>query len=519
MRDFSSLQNCRQAVAKGVQTLRGLTAFALLLAASQAFAQSTLKTVEVVPPFNGSSLKIDFALPAADRVSSIDISANGAAVDKDKVKFTPADKLPNYRCAILLLVDKTLGNSKDTNDKSREKLWKSIRDTMGKFSAVAETAPYQVAVATFSAGTLDLMAPMGSKKSIVDSAIEKIAFNGVSPELYLGTKRAIEWFSGTPADRKYVVLISDGISNDKVATQQDVVQAALKAKVHICTVGFPKSTEARADVQKLDPLADETGGYPLRADGSDPKLPADAESNLLKFISSGGQAEILLNAPKGTVAIEGKLQTEFGKVYTFAQSVDSPGVAETGPVTTTETPVAQSKLAAFKAKLHEHYLLAIGGGAALFVALALIGLLVARSLKASRDAALMPEPEPFPPVIEPISDREDTQIPEPILPVLAWLVTLDADETRYPITKAATRIGRKTDNDIVMKNNSVSSHHAELLKRGDKFIITDLEASNGVFIGGKRVDKVPLAEGDVIELGEVRLRFTLNHTNHNSPEN
>jgi pSer/pThr/pTyr-binding forkhead associated (FHA) protein len=153
---------------------------------------------------------------------------------------------------------------------------------------------------------------------------------------------------------------------------------------------------------------------------------------------------------------------------------------------------------------------------ALFVALFLLALLVSRSMKASREAALAPELEPFPPAIDPISDREDTQIPEPVLPVLAWLVTLDADETRYPITKAATRIGRKQDNDIVMKNNSVSSHHAELLKRGEKFIITDLEASNGVFIGGKRVDKVPLAEGDVIELGEVRLRFSLNHNNNNT---
>jgi hypothetical protein len=499
---------------EGVQALRGLTVFALLLAASQAFAQSNLKTVEVVPPFNGSSLKIDFTLPAPDRVSSIDISANGAAVDKDKVKFTPADKLPNYHCAVLLLVDKTLGNSKDTNEKSREKLWKSIRDTMGRFSAVAETAPYQVAVATFSAGTLDIMAPMSSKKSIVDSAIEKIVFNGVSPELYLGTKRAIEWFSGTPADRKYIVLISDGISNDKVATQQDVVQAALKAKVHICTIGFPKSTEARADVQKLDPLADETGGYPLRADGSDPKLPADAESNLLKFITSGGQAEIQLNAPKGAVNIEGKLQTEFGKVYTFTQSVESPGYVEPQQqVTTTpvETPAAPSKLESFKAKLREHYLLAIGGGAALFVALFLVVLFVARSMKASREAALAQAAEPFPLSVEPLPEREDTQTPPvPDMPVFAWLVTLDADETRYPINKAATRIGRKQDNDIVMKNNSVSSHHAELIKRGDKFIIADLEASNGVFVAGKRVDKVPLADGDVIELGEVRLRFTLN---------
>ena len=53
--------------------------------------------------------------------------------------FTPVDKLANYHCAVLLLVDKTLGNGKDTNDKTREKLWKAVHDTMGRFSAVADT--------------------------------------------------------------------------------------------------------------------------------------------------------------------------------------------------------------------------------------------------------------------------------------------------------------------------------------------------------------------------------------------
>jgi len=513
MRDSSSLRKARGSAAS---TVRGVACLIFFTLVAGAFAQSALKSVQVSQPYNGTSVKIDLALPGPDRVSSIEVSANGTAVDRDKVKFTPTDKLPGYHCAVLLLVDKTLGNSKDTNDKVREKLWKSVRDTLGKFSAVAEAAPYQIGVATFSMGNIDIMAPMGSKKSIVDSAIEKITFSGVSPELYLGTKRAIEWFSGTPADRKYIVLISDGVSNDKVTTQQDVVQAALKAHVHLCTVGFPKSTEARSDVQRLDPLADETGGYPLRADGSDPKLPADAESNLLKFIVSGGQAEIQLNAPKGTLSLEGKVQTEFGKLYTFAESLESNGPAVPPTAPTAEPPAApKSKLAAFKDKLREHYVLAIMGGAALLVALFLLVVLATR--KKAAPAFETPVEDPFPPLpldgtedTITLNDSEDTQTPAEVAPVYAWLVTLDADETRYAISKAAVRIGRKPDNDIVMKNNSVSSHHAELIKRGDKFIIADLEASNGVFVGGKRVDKVSLADGDVIELGEVRLRFTLN---------
>jgi hypothetical protein len=527
MRDFFSVQNFRRGRPPGAffvawprrvaPSLRITLLLLFLIVAGTTFtvsAQTALKSVEVVQPFDGSSLKIDFSLPAADRVFSIDVTANGAAVGKDKVKFTPADKLPNYHCAVLLLVDKTLGNSRDTADKSREKLWKAVRETLGRFSAVADQAPYQMGVATMAAGNMEVLAAMGSKKNILDSAIEKLPFNGVSPELYLGTRRAIEWFSGTPAERKYIILLSDGISNDKVASQQDVVQAALKARIHICTIGFPKSTEARDGVQRLGPLADETGGVALRPDGSEPRLPADAESHLLKFMVSGGRAEIHLDGSKGPapVDLEGKIQTEFGKVYTFAQQVPvSPVRATSAGDLPVSTPASTPQPETWGARLRDHLVLAIVGGTALFVALFLAVILIVRSQNNAAPAAPAPEPFPEPDqtyVPAPL-DTEPTQTPEPSVHVYAWLVTLDADQTRFPITKSAVRIGRKPDNDIVMKNDSVSSHHAEIIRRGDKFIIADLEASNGVFIGGKKVDKMPLAEGDVIELGEVRLRFTL----------
>ena len=84
---------------------------------------------------------------------------------------------------------------------------------------------------------------------------------------------------------------------------------------------------------------------------------------------------------------------------------------------------------------------------------------------------------------------------------------MDSDQTRYPISKTAVRIGRKADNDIVMKNDTISSHHAEILKRGSDFVIADLGSSNQVFVGGKQVQRSSLQDGDIIELGEVRLRF------------
>jgi pSer/pThr/pTyr-binding forkhead associated (FHA) protein len=58
-----------------------------------------------------------------------------------------------------------------------------------------------------------------------------------------------------------------------------------------------------------------------------------------------------------------------------------------------------------------------------------------------------------------------------------------------------------------MKNDTVSGHHAEIVKKGSQFIIADLESSNSVLVGGKRIEKAALQDGDIVELGEVRLRF------------
>ena len=506
-----------------------LFALAWLACSGAAWAQTALKFVEFAQPDNGAMLEADFVLPQADHVTSLEASVGGKALNKDKVKFTPADKVPNYRCAVLLLVDKTLGTTKDTNDKWKDKLMKSVRHTLGDIASVTGTAPYQFAVGTISAGTFDVLAPMGSEKSIVNSAIAKLPFNGTSPEIYLGTKRAIEWLAGTPAERKFLILISDGSSQDKVTTQPDVIQAAVAAKVHICTIGFPKaatpvvsvSSESFGpepddihDIQRLGPLAEGTGGLALRADGTEPKLPGGAESNLVKLMVSGGKAEIDLKGMTAPVDLTCTVQTEFGKAYTFSHKVET--IATLPLPQATPPPEAASKWATLQARLKHHPVLTICGGVALVVALLfLIALAVRLGKKPDADATL---PLASDPVSLAATDDETVRMTEPAAPVappppaLAWLVILDADETRHPITKAAVRIGRKPDNDIVMKNNSVSSYHAEILKRGEQFVIADLHSSNKILVGGRLVERSPLADGDVIELGEVRLRFVLNNS-------
>jgi hypothetical protein len=68
-------------------------------------------------------------------------------------------------------------------------------------------------------------------------------------------------------------------------------------------------------------------------------------------------------------------------------------------------------------------------------------------------------------------------------------------------------VGRTPDNDIVLNFKSLSRHHAEIVRDGDRYFVMDLKSANGVRVNGAACKRVPLRSGDVIKLGHVRLRF------------
>ena len=68
-------------------------------------------------------------------------------------------------------------------------------------------------------------------------------------------------------------------------------------------------------------------------------------------------------------------------------------------------------------------------------------------------------------------------------------------------------IGRKSDCDISIKDPAVSGAHARLAVEGGFFIVEDLGSTNGIMVGGKRVERHKLNNGDTIVIGEHKLRF------------
>jgi len=69
------------------------------------------------------------------------------------------------------------------------------------------------------------------------------------------------------------------------------------------------------------------------------------------------------------------------------------------------------------------------------------------------------------------------------------------------------KIGRATDNDIVIPDVLASRHHATLIPSPSGTEIRDHKSINGTFVNGQRVDSAMLRDGDVVTIGNVDLVF------------
>ena len=74
--------------------------------------------------------------------------------------------------------------------------------------------------------------------------------------------------------------------------------------------------------------------------------------------------------------------------------------------------------------------------------------------------------------------------------------------------ECSLKIGRQSDNDVVIENLAVSSHHGKIDSAGDGFVYIDLKSKNGSFINDELVSSHWLVDGDVINIGKHSLTFT-----------
>ena len=76
------------------------------------------------------------------------------------------------------------------------------------------------------------------------------------------------------------------------------------------------------------------------------------------------------------------------------------------------------------------------------------------------------------------------------------------DSISHPLNQETLRIGRRTDNDVVIPDSYVSGYHAELKRLANaSYEVEDLDSHNGMTVNGEKVKKARVKEGDVIVFG------------------
>ena len=77
---------------------------------------------------------------------------------------------------------------------------------------------------------------------------------------------------------------------------------------------------------------------------------------------------------------------------------------------------------------------------------------------------------------------------------MAKIILMFKDQVvnEFPFFRESITIGRKPENTIQIDNLAVSGDHAKIDKTGSKFILTDLQSTNGTFVNDKKISCIIL---------------------------
>jgi anti-anti-sigma factor len=89
-------------------------------------------------------------------------------------------------------------------------------------------------------------------------------------------------------------------------------------------------------------------------------------------------------------------------------------------------------------------------------------------------------------------------------------ILVQSDGREYAIPPDGLLIGRRADAGVPLDDAEVSRRHAEVRYRAGRYFVADLGSSNGTLLNGQAIEgEVPLADGDVVQVGAAHLTFRL----------
>ncbi|MFI5288303.1 MAG: FHA domain-containing protein [Polyangia bacterium] len=91
---------------------------------------------------------------------------------------------------------------------------------------------------------------------------------------------------------------------------------------------------------------------------------------------------------------------------------------------------------------------------------------------------------------------------------IGWLVPLEGAQVGELLPlKGRSIVGTAGDCDIVLRDSSISSRHAEFIAGSSGFRLNDLGSTNGTYVNDKRVSSHDLVDNDNVRLGRTNFKF------------
>lgn len=94
-------------------------------------------------------------------------------------------------------------------------------------------------------------------------------------------------------------------------------------------------------------------------------------------------------------------------------------------------------------------------------------------------------------------------------PVVGWFVAMSGDQKGedFKLREGKNIVGGSPENQVVLRDSTVSGQHASLRCEDGKFILTDLDSSNKTYVNEKKIAQEELKDNDMVRFGEVVVKF------------
>ena len=539
---------------------------ALLLSGTPGMAQSAKvakDSLEFKPDTDKKELAVGFRLVDDVNVTSVRAATEG------KGESVPAtweawdgDKVP--ACAWMIVVD--------TSDPTRLKTVAKCVELVRSFVTSLPNQD-KVAVFTLARDLSEVLpfgsAPDVVTKGL--TAIKPAGDASQTTLIHSNLRNGLERLVERKEPRKAVLLLTDGQDQTPGGAagveieKKKLIEAAKSAGIVVHAIGYAESGDGQKHFAALKDLAAQTDGLFEAAALKTKEVPAERLTLLRGVMHGAGTVHVDVKDLKEPAALTVTVKTAAGKTAALQVPSEMVAVAKSASPAEIEAAkradeeaavkkatedkkiadeaaakkadedkkTADAEAAAKKAKeareeadkltkekdvadkaVAKQKKIWIGVGSGVVV-LALVAVMMVRaSRKRAAEKARMVEEERL--AEEEAARRaevarrkaDETKIVE--APPLAWLEMCDAQQTRHPVRIPSLKIGRGQHNDFVLPNDSVSGNHCVLnCNREKEWSVTDLNSGNGVILNGSPVKQAALRHGDVIELGELKMRFLL----------